>query len=217
MKDLILALVQFYENTIFTVEKMIFVNQEQNHEEQEKIKMCLREILAKNCYLRKKDFDGLMSKILSDIEKKEGEIKKQKNQLTDKIYVYLSEQKQWANSLRERLAKLNYDNSGVGGIEKLLERVKDSDQKKVRKILGELENLEQRYEAYQRDQEEINKCLQKLIEKGETLRFEDLRKLINLRDTNKRTILKKKRRKEVKEMLFSFRQQRLKSHRRKQD
>ncbi|HCJ79560.1 MAG TPA: hypothetical protein DHV84_06205 [Desulfotomaculum sp.] len=207
-----LGLIYFHENTLFAVENLSSFDYEQNSKEQKEIKMCLREILAGNCSLRKKDFDTLIGKILFEEEKKEEKIKKQKTELASKIKACLSEQRQLTRLLREQLVKHANGESGSVDVERVLESIKNNYQKKINQILEELKAYEKKYKVYQRKQNEINNKLRELINKGEELRIEDLKKLKKDQEVNERKAIRKERQEEVKNLLTSFRQQRSESH-----
>jgi len=67
-------------------------------QERKKINAALRENLAKNGSLRRKDFDNMMQGILSIQDKREKEVRNLLNS-------YLNEQREMAQALRERLER----------------------------------------------------------------------------------------------------------------
>jgi glucan-binding YG repeat protein len=182
MKNVILECISFYENAVFKIEKIIIekVNQfeyEQNHEDREKITLHLQKILAKNCNLRKKDFDLLMHSILFDIEEKERQIKSENSEITKKVKDYLEEQKHLVKSLRLNFAEFNFVKSNLDEIRKLSETFKEEYEKKASEILKELRSFEQHYQFYTNKQNIIMKKLQEIVDKDKELQVKDLMKI----------------------------------------
>ena len=80
MMELVLDLITSYESRISTVEELIAtaydstVDSERSFgvldEERERLKAGLQQTLAKNCSLRRKDFNHLMQRVLSQSEEK---------------------------------------------------------------------------------------------------------------------------------------------------
>ena len=72
-----------------------------------------------------------------------------------------------------------------------------------------LRELKLHLEAYQNEQQEINHSLQRLVERGELLKLEDLRQLEAGRARQERKTERNLRRAEVNGMLTSFNRRRL--------
>ena len=182
MKNVILECISFYENAVFKIEKIIIekINHfeyEQNQQEREKIIIYLQKILAKNCNLRKKDFDILMNSILFDIEETERKIKSKNLQITKDVKDYLEEQKYLVKSLRLNFAEFNFEKSNLNEIRKLSETFKEEYEKKAAEILKELKIFEQHYQVYKNKHSIIVNKLQQLINKGNELQVKDLMKI----------------------------------------
>jgi len=182
MKNVILECISFYENAVFKIEKIIIekTNQfeyEKNHEERESITIYLQKILAKNCNLRKKDFDVLINSILFDIEEKERQIKRKNLEITKKVKDYLEEQKLLVKSLRLSFAEFNFEKSNTNEIRKLSETFQEEYEKKATEILKELKSFEKHYQFYTDKQRNIMKKLKELVDKDKELQVKDLMKI----------------------------------------
>jgi len=182
MKNVILECISFYENAVFKIEKIIIekTNQfeyEKNHEERENITIYLQKILAKNCNLRKKDFDVLINSILLDIEEKERQIKRKNLELTKQVKDYLDEQKLLVKSLRLTFAEFNFEKSNIDEIRKLSETFQEEYEKKAAEILKELKSFEKHYQFYIDKQRNIMKKLKELVDKDKELQVKDLMKI----------------------------------------
>ncbi|MDD3268165.1 MAG: hypothetical protein PHX14_02495 [Syntrophomonadaceae bacterium] len=181
--NFILECIDFYENAIFEVEKMIIdkINEfedEKSQDERKKVLSYLQNVLAKNCNLRKKDFDVLMNNILSDIQAKETDIKYQKVQIVEKVRIYLDEQKQSVKFLRMGLAGFSPE-SDLDELRQLSENFRKEYEQKAFQMLSQLRSFEGEYQVYRNKKNEIMCNLQQLLDKGKELQVKDL---INIKE-----------------------------------
>jgi len=170
--------------------------------EREKINDQLRENLAKNESLRKKDFDNMMQDMLSTQEEREKQVR---SLLKD----YLNEQKEVANTLTESLGKFKDALSGGEA-----QRVKEF-QATITEILEKQEQRKQEVSSelkeFQKNQQEMAKRLKELLAKGRKLRMKDLKSMLaEFKIQHKERIVQQKERgKEVQNMLGAFKGERL--------
>jgi len=170
--------------------------------EREKINDQLREILARNESLRKKDFDRMMQDILSIQDRREEEVRELLNS-------YLNGQKEMAHSLRSNLAKVK-DSVAKGETQRAKEF-----QTVINDILSKQEERKQeaifRLKEFQKGQHEMAKGLKELLAKGMELRVRDLKSMLaEFKIQHKeRTYRQKERNKEVQNTINSFRAERL--------
>ena len=169
--------------------------------EREKIKAELRENLAKNGSLRKKDFDNMMQDILSAQEQREKQVK-------SLLKNYLNEQREMANALGESLGNVK------GALSKgEIRRVKEF-QATITEILAKQEQRKQKVSSelkeYQKNQQEMAKRLKELLAKGRELRIKDLKSMLaEFKIQHKERITQQKERKEeVQNMLGGFKKER---------
>jgi len=169
--------------------------------EREKINGQLRENLAKNESLRKKDFDNMMQDILSTQEQGEKQVK-------SLLKNYLNEQREMANALGESLGNVK-DALSKGETQ----RVKEF-QAAITEILAKQEQRKQEVSSelkeFQKNQQEMGKRLKALLAKGRELRIKDLKSMLaEFKIQNKERIAQQKERKEeVQNMLGGFKQER---------
>jgi len=168
----------------------------------EKLKAQLREILAKNGSLRKKDFDNMMQQILSNQDQRE-------KQVRDLLNSYLNGQKAMAHSLRGNLAKVK-DALAKGQTERAKEfQVEISD------ILANQQRRKQqaifKLKEFQEEQRQIAKILEELLAKGRKLRIKDLKSTLAefKRQCKERLACRWERKENVQNMLKGFRRERL--------
>ena len=174
-----------------------------NHE-RETLKVQLRDTLAKNESLRKKDFDIMMNAILLSQDDREREVKSLLNS-------YLMEQKEMARQLKENLGTfkdgLNKDN--IDRINEFHGMLKD--------ILREQEErkaeVTARLKMFQKEQSELSCTLGELLSKGNELRIRDLKTMLRQFEaqSKERAARQRERREDVQIMLSVFRGKRRES------
>jgi hypothetical protein len=169
--------------------------------EREKINNQLRESLAKNDSLRKKDFDGMMSVISSYLDQSEYEVRK----LSRK---YLSEQTKLVQQLREGLR--NFKDALTGG---RVQEVKEL-QTLIKEILTRQNEskikVTSKLKEFQQGQQQTSKMLKDLLAKGEELRIRDFKAILAefKRQRKERIACQERRRQGVKDMLGEFKAKR---------
>ena len=169
----------------------------------DKINIQLRDFLAKNDNLRKRDYDRMMSSVLSFQEECGAEIK-------SLVKEYFTEERSVALVLKEALKECK-DALARGEIEKI---------KHVQSALKTLFTRQEerkseivfRLREFQNEQKEIPRQLTELLAKGENLRIRDFKSMIGKIKAERveRINLQKKRESEVAKMLQDFRTKRQK-------
>ena len=212
MEEMVLDLISSYENRICVVEKLLTTTASDDslsklNEEQEKLKTTLRETLVNNCSLRRKDFNKLMERMLSDFEKDKKKIEEEQQQVRDKVKGYLSEQKELAASLREKLARFATD-AEKDSLKAAIQEFKTECQDNGEQVFVLLRAFQSRLYVFQRGQEEVNHKLQRLVDSGECLKVEDLRQLEAAKASQDRKAERELRREDIERLLTHFRQQR---------
>jgi len=217
-----LGFITSYENRVSAVEEMITTayevmavpdeNSAELDEEGRRLKDNLREVLAKSCSLRRKDFDGLIGKLLSDIEMRKREIEEERKQVNETLKEYLTEQKELTTSLKEQLVKFSQGKASEDECEALLADIKDKQENRGQQTLAMLRKFQLHLKFFQSEKEEINHKLQRLADRGELLKVEDLRQLESAKASEKRRAERKLRREDVERLLSHFRQHRDSAH-----
>ena len=174
--------------------------------DREKINNQLRESLARNGSLRKKDFDRMMGVIYSYLDQCEQEARK----LSQK---YLREQTKLVQQLREGLRNFK-DAITEGQTEKVKELqtlIKEilarQDESKI-EVTAELKELQQ-------GQQQTSKIIKDLLDKGEELRLRDFKAMLAEFNTQRKERIagQQRRHQEVKYMLDEFKAQRTEAKR----
>jgi len=219
MKDLLLELITSYESKILTgIELIVAVYQSTitcdqdliNFDEtREILQNSLQEILAKNCFLRKKDFAQLMEGIFNDLDKKREKIEEQRKEIKEELDEYLKEQKQLASLLREKMIEFTQGKEDKRNIESIINKIKTAYVDRGEQILEMFRSFQYRLQIFLKEQEEMNHKLQRLLERGKFLRIDDVRQLEEAKARQERMSERNIRREEVERMLTHFRQKRL--------
>lgn len=153
IKDTIIDnILSSYEDRIQDIEEAFQV---------ERISNELKDVLAKNSSLRKKDFDRMMSGVFPDMEL---------------VKTYLDEQKEMARGLRENLKKFRESLAGgevqrvqefQGMIRKILDRQRERKNEVASKLKG-----------FQKERQEMAKRLKELLAKGREIRIKDVKLML---------------------------------------
>jgi molecular chaperone DnaK (HSP70) len=200
MKNIVDHIVSSYEARIQSIESLFdtthhILRSFQNSffdmkKERETINAELRENLAKNESLRKKDFDHMMEDILSAQEGREKEVRNLLNH-------YLNEQKQMAQDLRENLKEFK-DSLSKGEVQ----RVKDF-QEMIKQILAKQDERKEevtfRLKKFKKEQVVLSSRLKDLLAKGNELQIRDFKSALKeyKGQMQERLVLQKERIKEI--------------------
>jgi len=170
-------------------------------QEREKINDQLRDSLAKNHSLRKKDFDSMVIVICSHQNQEEQEVR---NLST----AYLNEQGNLIQELRKSLRSLTdaLGKSEAGRVKEfqaLMKEIFAKQEKKKEEVIFKLKE-------FQRKQQETAEMLKNLLAKGRELRIKDLKLMLAefKREHKVRIPCQERRRQEVRNLLGEFRSQR---------
>ena len=174
-----------------------------NKQAKDRINIELRDLLAKNDSLRKKDYDKMMASVLSFQEECGEEIK-------DLVKEYFTEERSVAIVLREALKECK-DALTRGEIEKI-KHVQSALKTLFTKQEERKNEIVSRLKEFQSEQKEIPRQLTDLLAKGENLRIRDFKSMISKIKSERveRISLQKTRKEDVAKMLKDFRKQRQK-------
>lgn len=171
-------------------------------EEVEQANNQLRETLAKNGNLRKKDFDNMMQGIFKPQNEREKE-------MCGLLSNYLNEQKEITLALKDNFTKVRkaLAKSENGKIKELLQTIKALIAKQDRKK----EEFDRSFEELQKEQQETVTNIKALLVRGEKLRVKDLKEMLaQMKLQHEARIAQKfERREEVRSMLADFKKQRM--------
>jgi hypothetical protein len=223
MMEPVLDIITSYEGRVLMVEELISTAYEATmtsessfgalDEERERLKSSLQKTLAKNCSLRRKDFNLLMERVLSGSNGKREAIEKERGQLREKVKEYLNEQKELASCLREQISELAQEKADKSGLDTVINNIRAVYKGPGQQLFAILRDFQLHLDAFQREQADINHKLQGIMERGESLSIEDLRQLEADKACQDRKADRELRREEVGRLLSNFRQQRLESSR----
>lgn len=211
MKNIIEDIVYSYETRLQSIETIFDTTYQllkdfqdsfyETRKEREEINAELRENLAKNESLRKKDFDNMMQGILSTQDERESEVRNLLNG-------YIKEQKNVAHALRENLGKFKESlNKGeaerVKEFKALIKEILEKQEEKKKEVTFMLK-------GFQKEQKVLALRLKKLLTKGRELRIKDLKSMLREFKTkhNKRLAHQVERKKEVSHLLGEFKKER---------
>jgi hypothetical protein len=216
MRSLVIDVINSYEEKIATVEELLTRAYAATTgsdgvlsdlaKERENLKSVLREMLVRNCCVRRKDFDIWMQGILPDLGSIEGEVVKERQHVRDKLGQYLKEQRDMASALRHQLAEFGAETADVADIQSIAGKLKDGSNGRRDELIALLRNHEEQLQSIRMEQGETNGQLRKLVAKGSSLRVEDLKQLQRGDGRKARVADRQLRQHEVARLLAHFRQ-----------
>ena len=163
--NIVKGIVDSYESKVRVVTSLmreVYQKIKNYHIEQEQSINRLKDILAKNEYLRKKDFDTLMAGIRNQQEAREKEI-------TQMIGDFCEEEEKIASKLKEILSVRN--SSSLEEFKILKEEMLGRPKERERRIAQILKD-------FHRDQEELDTALKMLLGKGSSVRIKDFKAMV---------------------------------------
>ncbi len=218
MRNAVLELINSYESTISSVEGLIAASYtatatsddglDELEEERKKLTRNLQETLARNRSLRRKDFNGFMERFLSVYESNKREIENQRKMAGEMLRAHLEEQKRVTASAKERLISFTQREGATDCLEDIISELKAATQDKGEQVFSQLRYFQRRLEAFRKEQEEMNSKMQRLVDRGASLRLEDLRQLEAAKEKQERKVQLETRREDVGRLLISFSRQR---------
>jgi len=151
----------------------------------------LKESLAKEGSLRKKDFDIMMKETLSRQDEREKQVK-------DLLRNFLEEQKEVAQTIKKNLAEnlVEDEKVRIDDFKKMLQDIQTSQK------VGENE-VNMMLKEFQKEHKEMVESLRTFLDKGEAIRIKDFKEMI--KNIRSRQI---ERANEVREKLDEFRKER---------
>ena len=180
MKQMVDQIVSSYETRIQSISTLFDTTHQvlqgfqdsllDTREERGKLNEELRENLAKNKSLRRKDFEHMTEGIISAQNEREKEVR-------DLLNTYLNEQRAMARDLKENLGKFR-DSLGEGEVQ----RVKEF-QQMIKEILakqtGRKDEVISKLKEFKKEQKMLASRLKELLAKGRDLRIKDLKRMLN--------------------------------------
>lgn len=169
--------------------------------EQEKINDQLKENLAKNSSLRRKDFDSMMRVISCHQDRQERSVRYESQ-------AYLKEQEDLVQELRETLrqfrgALANGEAERIKEFQALTKRILDTQEIRKREVIVRLREIE-------KEQQETREMLKNLLARGRDLRTKDFKSMLTKfrEQRQQRHARQREREQEVQSLLGRFKQER---------
>ena len=218
MGSLVLDLITSYEHKVVTVESLINSAYEttvdsdeelaQAYDTANKLRGELRETLVRNCSLRRKDFDVFTAVLYSSIDKKIKGIENEKKQIREILRAYLGRQKELIIALKEQLARFEPEGFNKDSLELLLNDIKTSQSEEGENTFGLLKDIQFRLKILRSELADLNSNFQRILERGELLKLEDLRQLQSSLAQDRRKAETKERKDDVEKLLAHFNRKR---------
>ena len=172
------------------------------HQEREKINHQLRENLAKNGSLRKKDFDSMISPISSRQDQQEREVRNLSKSYLNEQTILAREPRESLKSFQTALA--NGEAQRVREFQAVIKDILAKQEKRKQEVTSWLKQ-------FQKEQQEMARMLKNLLDKGRELRIKDLKSTLAefKKECKQRIACRRERKENVQSMLKGFRRERL--------
>jgi hypothetical protein len=214
MKDLVLELINSYENRVTAVESLITSAYDakadsgdglsQAYEMGQKLKADLQETLVRNRSLRRADFQRCTARIFNDIETNKVKFEKERADVREALRAYVGHQKELVASLKSQLTHIDFESSSKDKLEAILTDIRVSQTGEGEQIFSLLQHFQVRVKTFRQELEDLNAKLQRTLERGELLKLDDLRHLQSTRAGEQRRAERKVRQDGVQRLLASF-------------
>jgi hypothetical protein len=181
--------------------------------ESDNLKVGLEEIAAKNCSLRRKDFNSYMDKMLCRINNDKNELFEENKKVSESLRVYLEEQREWTLMLKDQVSKYIAGDIDRSELEAFVDKIKIPYQRGGRKVFRMLCDFQYRLQSYKKKMAEWNDVMRRLIRRGSSLGMEDMRQLEAIEDRAAREMNRNMRKQAVEDILTRFKQERQKRRR----
>ncbi len=170
--------------------------------EREKVNIALRENLAKNNSLRKKDFDNMLKDILAIQDESEIEVR-------SLLKNYLDEQKELSYALIDnfdefRNACINGESQEIKKLHALIHQILSKQEERKNEVTSKLKE-------FQKEQQGFTSKLRKFLNKENNLRVKDFKMMLKefKIQREKRLALQRERKEDVAKMLSNFKKDRM--------
>ncbi len=221
MNNLVSDLVASYEHRIAMVESLVntacdttaeseetFEHFHQTQNEGEELVTQLREILAQNRSLRRKDFDSMVVRTIGTVQESRRAIEDERKQIRLRLTAHLRNQKSLMSRLGEQLSNYGPDDYNSDKLQTSIDELKKNYNDEGRQIFADLRDFQAKVAVFCREQQLLNDKVRHLLERSEHLRLEDLRQLKAIGVRKSRQQEREVRRQDVERLLTKFRNER---------
>ncbi len=110
--------------------------------------------------------------------------------------------------MKEQLAKFSLEGSNKDSLELLLNDIKTSQKEEGEQTFSLLKDIQLRLKTFRLELADLNNNLQRILERGELLKLEDLRQLQSVMAQERRKAERKERKEDVERLLAHFNRER---------
>lgn len=183
-------------------------DEEKFYLEIEELKEKLEDLAARGCNFRRKDFNILMNKVLLQVEKSKDELILKRDELKVFILDYLKFQREFIQSFREKVTMYSSNQISKSELESFVKETKSLCEKREEEAYQLIVTYKQCLSSYMSKLERLSNRLRRLIDRGESIKAEDIRQLEAEEEREARIAERRSRQEDVRRMLSNFRRQR---------
>jgi hypothetical protein len=158
--------------------------------------------------MRRKDFDAFTSIVFNNIDKKKTDIEDERKLAREILKTYLDKQKKLVTVLKEQLAVFGQEGNDKASLELLLINIKESQKEEGELTFSLLRDIQLRLNIFRKELADLNSNFQRILDRGELLKMEDLRQFRSNLALERRKAERKERKDDIGRLLEQFNQER---------
>jgi len=149
-----------------------------------------------------------MNKVLLQVEKSKDELILKRDELKVFILDYLKFQREFIQSFREKVTMYSSNQISKSELESFVKEIKSLCEKREEEAYQLIVTYKQCLNSYMLKLERLSNRLRRLIDRGESIKAEDIRQLEAEEEREARIAERRSRQEDVRRMLSNFRRQR---------
>lgn len=215
---MLLDLIDAHSSRILMVEEMVSTVHEVTsslaedleilHRERDHLRVDLREMAARNCSFRKKDFDNFMNRLFDGVDKERDVLITDSQEIELSLRKYLKEQIELTLTLKTKVYNCVKNTIDKKDLECFVDEMKGTYQKNGDDVFQQLCKFQYKIQCYKKTMLEWNNSMRRLLERSSSLEMKDMRQLETIKNRFAREQDRDLRREEVRVTLGRFKDER---------
>jgi hypothetical protein len=146
--------------------------------------------------------------VFNNIDKKKTDIENERKLVREILKTYLDKQKKLVTALKEQLAGFEQEGNNKASLELLLINIKESQKEEGEQTFSLLRDIQLRLNTFRKELADLNSNFQRILDRGELLKMEDLRQFRANLALERRKAERKERKDDIGRLLEQFNQER---------
>jgi hypothetical protein len=146
--------------------------------------------------------------VFNNIDKKKTDIENERKLVREILKTYLDKQKKLVTALKEQLTGFGQEGNDKASLELLLINIKESQKEEGEQTFSLLRDIQLRLNTFRKELADLNSNFQRILDRGELLKMEDLRQFRANLALERRKAERKERKDDIGRLLEQFNQER---------